>query len=733
MIRFYVFLTGVLIFFRCIKKFKKNLLFELRYSILLIKNSKGAVGSINAHSAFFIIEQRKFAQNCIKKSKKQQRRCGLFGSRRLFFLLKLTFLHFNIYQSFSKEGVMPEQSVGDTILNAADGAAEVVGAAASLPIEPEIMADLTGVGGMLSKMSMDSTYVVDVLLTSYTDDMLLPLWMLVGAALVFFMQAGFAMLEAGFTRAKNAGNIIMKNLMDLGLGATSFMLIGYSILTGEKILAGFFGLPSFGIFTEYSAFDYRDFFFNLVFCATAATIVSGAMAERTKFAAYCIYSIVISAIIYPIEAGWVWGGGWLSALGTENGWLAGMQGPGFLDFAGSAAIHMVGGIAGFVGAWFLGPRIGKYAKDGKVRAIPGHSITLGALGVFILWFGWYGFNGAAAESVTALGSIFVTTTIAAISATVSAMALTWFKNGKPDVSMGLNAALAGLVGITAGCAFVDAVGALVIGLVAGIIVVLAIEFIDIVLKVDDPVGAVAVHGVAGAWGAVAVGLFAVNDGGLFYGGGANLLIVQTIGTLSIAVWTFATTGLLFYIIKAANGLRVPKEDEIAGLDISEHGLAAAYADFMISNHGDPDEKPAAGGSAPAAVPADVAIPVVDNSKPGAKMTKVVIVTKQSRFEALKSALDQIGITGMTVSQVLGCGMQKGRTEYYRGVPLETKLLPKVKVEIVICKVPLTQLVDAVKRALYTGNIGDGKMFIYDVENVIKVRTGEQGYDALQDK
>jgi Amt family ammonium transporter len=549
-----------------------------------------------------------------------------------------------------------------------------------------------------------------------SEETLFGLWMLVGAALVFFMQAGFAMLEAGFTRAKNAGNIIMKNLMDLGLGATSFMLLGYGILTAEDYIAGFFGMPTLGIFTDYQNFDYGDFFFNLVFCATAATSVSGAMAERTKFAAYCIYSVMISAVIYPIQAGWVWNGG---------GWLANM---GFLDFAGSAAIHMVGGIAGFMGAWFLGPRIGKYSKEGKARGIPGHSITLGALGVFILWFGWYGFNGAAAGSVSELGSIFVTTTVAAISATVSSMALTWLKNGKPDVSMGLNAALAGLVGITAGCAYVDAFGALVIGLVAGILVVLAIEFIDIVLKVDDPVGAVAVHGVCGAWGAVAVGLFAspaVNgDGnGLFYGGGAGLLGVQALGTFGIAVWTFITTGILFFIIKKVNGLRVSSEDEIAGLDITEHGLAAAYADFMISN---PD------GAQAGAVSADVAIPVVDNSKPDAKMTTVVIITKQNKFDKLKAALDQIGITGMTVSHVLGCGMQRGSEELYRGVPIATTLLPKVKVEIVVCKVPVKLLTDTVKKALYTGNIGDGKMFIYDVANVIKVRTGEEGYDALQD-
>jgi len=541
------------------------------------------------------------------------------------------------------------------------------------------------------------------------------IWFLVGVALVFFMQCGFAMLEAGFTRAKNAGNIIMKNLMDFGLGAIAFMLLGYCLLAAEDYVFGVIGIPNLGILTDYQNFDYSDFIFNLVFCATAATIVSGAMAERTRFSAYCIYSIVISAVIYPIEAGWVW---------NSNGWLSQL---GFIDFAGSGAIHMVGGISGFLGAAFLGPRIGKYGKDGKARAIPGHSLTLGALGVFILWFGWYGFNGAAAGNIDELGSIFVTTTIAATSAAVATMLFTWIKNGKPDVSMSLNGALAGLVGITAGCANLDALGALLVGLVAGVLVVLAIEFIDIKIKVDDPVGAVAVHGVCGIWGTVAVGLFAV-EGGLFYGGGAALLGVQSLGVVAIAAWTFATVGLTFFIIKKVNGLRVSKQEEITGLDITEHGLTSSYADFMIAASTASETLVVDG-----AVPADAAIPVVNNSKPGAKMTKVVIITKQIKFEGLKAAFDKIGITGMTVTQVLGCGMQRGGKEYYRGIPLTSTLLPKVKIEVVICKVPLKLFIDTVKKVLYTGNIGDGKIFVYDVENVIKVRTGEEGYDALQDE
>ena len=563
------------------------------------------------------------------------------------------------------------------------------------------------------------------------------IWFLIGAALVFFMQCGFAMVEAGFTRAKNSANIIMKNLVDFSIGVPCFAILGFTILTAEDALFGFIGIPNLGIFTDFANFDFSSFVFNLVFCATAATIVSGAMAERTKFSAYCFYSIFISLFIYPVEAGWVWGNS-----DTGSAWLARM---GFIDFAGSAAIHMVGGISAFIGAAMLGARIGKYTVDPKTgkkkaNAIPGHSITLGALGCFILWFGWYGFNGAAAEDINQLGAIFTTTTLAPTVAALATMFFTWIKNGKPDVSMSLNGALAGLVAITAPCSSVDALGAIIIGLVAGILVVLAVEFIDFKLHVDDPVGAVSVHGVCGIWGALAVGLFATPTApnapagvtgdaavGLFYGGGFGQLGVQAIGVLSIAAWTFATVGLLFFCIKKINGLRASREDEIIGLDSTEHGTSG-YADFMITASGTSIE------SAPAAapVPVNVAIPVVNNSKPGAKMTKVVIITKQNKFEGLKVAFDQIGITGMTVTQVLGCGMQRGGREYYRGIPLESTLLPKVKIEVVICKVPLQLFIDTVKKTLYTGNIGDGKIFVYNVENVIKVRTGEEGYDALQD-
>ena len=546
-------------------------------------------------------------------------------------------------------------------------------------------------------------------------------WFLIGAALVFFMQAGFCMVETGFTRAKNAGNIIMKNLMDFCLGTIMFIALGFGLMMSENYLFGFMGVPSFQIFTDYANFPWSIFIFNLVFCATAATIVSGAMAERTKFSAYLIYSAIISAIVYPIEAGWVWNAqGWLFKLG-------------FIDFAGSAVIHTVGGVSAFIGIIFLGPRVGKYVTDkktGKViaKAIPGHNLTIGALGVFILWFGWYGFNGAAATKLNGLGglaSIFVTTTIAPAVASVVTMFYTWIRNGKPDVSMTLNASLAGLVGITAGCATLDAFGAILVGLGSGFFVVLAVEFIDIKLKLDDPVGAVAVHGVNGVWGTIAVGLFAV-DGGLIYGGGFRLLGIQVLGIVCIIIWTAITMTIAFSVIKKLHGLRVSREEEVLGLDTSEHGLASSYADFMPTVM-TTSEKPLM----PTSV--EKAIPVINTSKPDAKLTKVVVITRQSKFEALKAKLEVLGVTGMTVTQVLGCGMQKGKVEYYRGVAVEATLLPKVKVEIIVCKVPVDDVVTAVKQALYTGKIGDGKIFIYDVEQVIKVRTGEEGYDALQDE
>ncbi|RHP99274.1 ammonium transporter [Roseburia sp. AM51-8] len=577
-------------------------------------------------------------------------------------------------------------------------------------------------------------------------------WFLIGAALVFWMQAGFAMVETGFTRAKNAGNIIMKNLMDFCIGTVMFILIGFSLLLGED-LVGIIGKPGFDIFTNYANFDWSNFVFNLVFCATTATIVSGAMAERTKFISYCVYSGVISAIIYPIEAHWTWGGGWLAQLG-------------FHDFAGSNCIHMVGGICALIGAAILGPRIGKFTKDKegkivKVNAFPGHSIPLGALGVFILWLGWYGFNGAAATSVEELGSIFVTTTIAPAVATVVCMIFTWIKYGKPDVSMCLNASLAGLVAITAGCDVTDAFGSIVIGAVSGLLVVFGVWLCDYVLHVDDPVGAVAVHCLNGIWGTIAVGLFATDtapafarglgDGvtfganqiagkGLFYGGGFKQLGLQLLGMGTTALYTAVLITITFLIIKAVMGLRVTEEEEIVGLDAMEHGLPSAYAGFSITDTSmamDVNENTDLGeGEYDKAsdLQKDTAVPVVAeaddldaNGVPifNTGMHKIVVIAKLSKFDTLKKAMNDLGVTGMTVTQVMGCGVQKGAGEYYRGVEMDATLLPKIKVEIIVSKIPVTTVIEAAKKALYTGHIGDGKIFVYNVLKVVKVRTGEE--------
>ena len=561
-------------------------------------------------------------------------------------------------------------------------------------------------------------------------------WFLIGAALVFFMQAGFAMVETGFTRAKNAGNIIMKNLMDFCIGTVVFVLLGFSLMMAEDYVFGLVGVPNLEILTDFGAFlkgGYApSFVFNLVFCATAATIVSGSMAERTKFVSYCIYSGVISLFVYPIEAGWVW---------NSQGWLAQL---GFHDFAGSAAIHAVGGITALIGAIMVGPRLGKYVKDQtgkvkKVNAIPGHSITLGALGCFILWFGWYGFNGAAAWDGNSLASIFVTTTIAPAVATCTTMLYTWIKNGKPDVSMCLNGSLAGLVGVTAGCDAVDALGSAIIGIVSGILVVVVVETLDLKLHIDDPVGAVGVHLANGVWGTLAVGLLAnpaapAGLEGLLYTGSFRLLGIQTLGIIAILAWTAVTMILTFLIIRKTVGLRVSKEEEIKGLDRTEHGLPSAYADFVPAveslNYGYESAMNVSGDVPPAEAVPVKKMPTFDDGTP--KFTKVEIICKESRFEALKTAMMDIGITGMTVSHVLGCGVQKGKPEYYRGVQVEANLLPKVQVDIVVSKVPVRSVIETAKKVLYTGHIGDGKIFVYDVENVVKVRTGEEGYDALQD-
>lgn len=554
------------------------------------------------------------------------------------------------------------------------------------------------------------------------------IWFLIGAALVFFMQCGFAMVETGFTRAKSAGNIIMKNLMDFCIGTVVFIVLGFGLMMSEDYVAGIIGLPNLGIFTNYSNFDYSSFVFQLVFCATAATIVSGAMAERTKFSAYCIYSAAISAVVYPIEAGWVW---------NSQGWLAQLH---FVDFAGSTVIHMVGGTAALIGAIIVGPRIGKYSKtkEGKTKsnAIPGHSLTLGALGVFILWFGWYGFNGAATTTVESLGSVFLTTTIAAAAATFACMIFTWIKDGKPDVGMCLNASLAGLVAITAPCASVDAGGALVIGLVAGILVDLVVELLDKKLHIDDPVGAVGVHMANGIWGTLAVGLFATGKGegafvdgsyyaGLFYGGGLKLLGIQALGMITIVCYATVMMTIVFQIIKHTIGLRASAEDEILGMDISEHGLSSAYADFMSTT-------PSYNGEVADAVDVSDIKPVklALGAKAEGKFTKVTVICPEDKFGVLRDTMAAIGVTGMTVSQVMGCGVERGHLGRYKGVPTSMNLYPKVQVDIVVSTVDPGLVVAAARKAVGTEHRGSGKIFVTDVEDVMRVRTGEMGYGAL---
>ncbi len=572
-------------------------------------------------------------------------------------------------------------------------------------------------------------------------------WFLIGAAFVFWMQAGFAMCEAGFTRAKNAGNIIMKNLMDFCIGTVMWFVCGASLMLGQNILGGFSGALNFDVFTSYGSFDYSAFVFNLVFCATTATIVSGAMAERTKFVSYCLYSAIISAVIYPIEAHWTWGGGFLAQMG-------------FHDYAGSNCIHMVGGICALIGAWMLGPRIGKFDldKDGKVKkvnAFPGHNLIIAALGVFILWLGWYGFNGAAATDVPTLGSVFLTTTVAPAVATVVCMLFTWVKYGKPDVSMCLNASLAGLVAITAPCDVTDCAGAAVIGVVAGLLVVFGIWLTDHVIHVDDPVGAVAVHMVNGIWGTIAVGLFATDTApgfavagiskGLFYGGGVSQLIKQLEGMGVTALWTAVAISLVFFVIRELTGLRVTEEEEIMGLDATEHGLPSAYSGFAIldvsntmtmninenTNLGVGDYEQASQARRDAAVPVlrEEAPPIPEMNT---GIWKVVIIAKLSRYDRLKKALNDLGITGMTVTQVMGCGIEKGAGEKYRGVEIDATLLPKIKLEVVVSAIPVDDVIKVAKKTLYTGHIGDGKIFVYPVTRVVKIRTGEENFEALQD-
>ncbi len=582
---------------------------------------------------------------------------------------------------------------------------------------------------------------------AYIDEEIFGIWFLIGAALVFFMQAGFAMLETGFCRYKNAGNILMKNLMDFCIGTVCFIFLGFGLMMSEDMILGLVGVPNLNIFTDFTGFmqtNASSFVFNLVFCATAATIVSGAVAERIKFSTYCVYSAILSLVVYPIEAGWVW---------NPEGWLAKL---GFIDFAGSAAIHTVGGVSALIGAIVLGPRIGKYVKDKtgkviKVNAIQGHNIPLGALGCFILWFGWYGFNGAAATSSEQLAAIFLTTTIAPAVATVTALIYTWVKNGKPDVSMCINASLAGLVCVTAGCHCIDAAGAIVEGIISGIAVILVIETLDLKLHIDDPVGAVGVHMANGIIGTLLAGFLATNtsslgvDGpvyalihGTSFADGMKVFGVQCLGIACITAWTAVLMGATFVIIKKTVGLRASREDEIEGMDISEHGLTTAYAGFKFAPQAiieGAEEPVVVTGDVPEAEAVEIkTVPVFEAKadKDGHIYTKIDIICKEAKLDKLKNALMSIGITGMTVTHVMGCGAQKGRQEFYRGVPVEASLLPKIQISVVVVAVPVQKVIDVTKKTLYTGHIGDGKIFVSNIQNVIKVRTGEEGYDALQD-
>ena len=572
-------------------------------------------------------------------------------------------------------------------------------------------------------------------------------WVLIASALIYFMQAGFALCEAGLTRAKNTGNILMKNMMDFCIGTPCYWLVGFGLMFGstapiigrlDPLIRGTYDAANSVVPQTMPLWCYV--IFQTVFCATAATIVSGSMAERTNFKAYCVYSAIISLLVYPIGGHWAWGGGWLSILG-------------FHDFAGSAVVHNVGGVIACLGAAMLGPRIGKYDKNGKAKAIPGHNLTAAALGVFILWFCWFGFNGgstaamATADDAINASNAFMTTNLAAAVATCVTMVFTWVRYGKPDVSMTLNGALAGLVAITAGCDCVSPVGAFFIGVVAGFLVVLSVEFFDNIAKIDDPVGAVSVHMANGIWGTIAVGLFSTGaDGvgkGLFYGGGVSQLGVQVLGIIAIDAYVLVVMFIAFKIIDKTIGLRVPAQVEIDGLDIHEHGLASAYSGFAIADItnmdmdindntdlGEEDVTRASEAQQNAAVKVVQEPALVPSLDTG--MHKISIICRLSKFDELKKALNELGVTGMTMTQVMGCGIQKGSNERYRGAIVDSTLLPKVKVEVIVSKIPVEKVIAAAKKTLYTGHIGDGKIFVYNVAKVVKVRTGEEDFAALQD-
>lgn len=550
------------------------------------------------------------------------------------------------------------------------------------------------------------------------------LWITLAIVLIFMMQAGFTMLETGFTRAKNAGNIAMKNLMDFVVGALVFWLIGFGLMHSTSV-HGLIGTPDLFSRGDYAGAGYTSntyLVFQMMFCATAATIVSGAMAERTKFSAYLMSSAVISALVYPVAGHWIW---------NEAGWLHQL---GFHDFAGSTAVHVVGGTAALVGAKILGPRLGKYTREGKSKAIPGHSMTFGVLGILLLWFGWYGFNAGSTlsltgdEAIMTVSTIVLNVTISAAAACFVALLVSWRRYGKADATMTFNGVLAGLVAITAGCNEVSAVGALCIGAIAGFVVVFAVEFVDLVLKVDDPVGAVSAHGISGMLGTVLTGAFSTKSGFL-YTGRFQFFGVQILGVIAVFLWVAAAMTITYTILKKTVGLRVSEEEEIKGLDESEHGIMHLYT----GGGGDYGSLPS-----PVGLVDQIDLSTYDEDtlpeeykKSDGKIRKVVVIMNQNRLEALMKALDKIDITGMTVTNVCGCGIQKGNMEYYRGAELETHLLPKVKVEIVIFTVPLALLIDTIKKTIHTGHIGDGKIFVYEVSQVIKVRTGEEGRGALE--
>ena len=583
---------------------------------------------------------------------------------------------------------------------------------------------------------MNQTMIVDTL------------WVLLAAVLVFFMNLGFAAVESGMARSKNAVNILSKNFIVFAVSSLGFTLLGWGLMFGgdnpiigtkNLFILGSSNLEFYNDTLTPNVPFWGKFFFQLVFCGTAATIVSGAVAERVKYISFIVFSFVLTLVIYPIVGHWIWGGGWLANLG-------------FLDFAGDTVVHSVGGWAALSGAMILGPRLGKYDKNGKPKAIPGHSMSLAVIGLFVLWLGWFGFNPGSTMSFQSPGDvvhILMTTNTGAIAAVLTATAASWIFIGKPDLGMTINGCLAGLVAVTGGCAYISVTSSLIVGAVAGVIVVFAVILFDRA-KIDDPVGATSVHLVCGVFGTLCVGLFAQEGvtglstvDGLFFGGGLSLLGKQLLGIIAVGAFVFVASSVIWLALKKTVGIRVSHEEEVQGLDIGEHGNSA-YPDFAIvapilaSGGGNGDTAAAAppvaaAGTVSRAVSPEAAVPVVNRARPGAKMTKVTIITNQDKYTELQTSLDKIGITGMTVTNVLGYGMQKGHTEYYRGAPVKTRLLPKVQVDIVVCKIPTETVVDTVKKALYTGNMGDGKIFIYDVENVIKIRTGEEGYDALQDE